>query len=178
MYTTHNIDLTGNSNLMLWNYFLYHSEGWHYLSINSIIHSGKHILPWNIDAEYNCNLFQLRLLQIEESSNHIEFIAWSNDDIHMQLWHDDVIKLIISSVTDPLWGESTGDRRIPLTKASDAELWCFFSMPLTKRLSKQSIRRWYKTPSRSLWRHCNGFYHNWRYICCVCGCDSNFFIVL
>ena len=24
-----------------------------------------------------------------------------------------------------LWGESTGDRWIPLTKASDAELWCF-----------------------------------------------------
>ena len=26
-------------------------------------------------------------------------------------------------VTGPLWGESTGHRRIPLTKASDAELW-------------------------------------------------------
>ena len=26
-------------------------------------------------------------------------------------------------VTGPLWGESTGDRRIPLTKASDVELW-------------------------------------------------------
>ena len=25
----------------------------------------------------------------------------------------------------PLWGESTGHRRIPLTKACDAELWCF-----------------------------------------------------
>ena len=24
-----------------------------------------------------------------------------------------------------LWGESTGHRRIPLTKASDGELWCF-----------------------------------------------------
>ena len=28
-------------------------------------------------------------------------------------------------VTGPLWGESTGDRWIPLTKASDADLWCF-----------------------------------------------------
>ena len=27
--------------------------------------------------------------------------------------------------TGPLWGESTGDRWIPLTKASDAELWRF-----------------------------------------------------
>ena len=33
-------------------------------------------------------------------------------------------------VTGPLWGESTGDRWIPLTKAREAELWCFlWSMP-------------------------------------------------
>ena len=29
----------------------------------------------------------------------------------------------ISRVTGTLWGESTGDRWIPLTEASDAELW-------------------------------------------------------
>ena len=28
-------------------------------------------------------------------------------------------------VTGPLWGESTGHRWIPFTKASDAVLWCF-----------------------------------------------------
>ena len=28
-------------------------------------------------------------------------------------------------VTVPLWGECTGHRWIPLTKASDAEVWCF-----------------------------------------------------
>ena len=31
----------------------------------------------------------------------------------------------IFHVTGPLWGEFTGHRWIPLTKASDAELWCF-----------------------------------------------------
>ena len=31
----------------------------------------------------------------------------------------------IFRVTGPLWGESTGHRWIPLTKAIDAELWCF-----------------------------------------------------
>ena len=36
----------------------------------------------------------------------------------------------IPLVTGPLWGESTGHRWIPLTKASDAELWCFlWSVP-------------------------------------------------
>ena len=28
-------------------------------------------------------------------------------------------------ITGPFWGESTGHRWIPLTEASDAELWCF-----------------------------------------------------
>ena len=43
-----------------------------------------------------------------------------------------------------------------LTKASDAELWCFpFDLLLNKQLSKQSKRRLFKTPLRSLWRHCN-----------------------
>ena len=31
----------------------------------------------------------------------------------------------IVRVTDPLFGEFTGDRWIPLTKVSDAELSCF-----------------------------------------------------
>ena len=39
--------------------------------------------------------------------------------------HDDVIKWNVFRVADPLLGESTGHWWIPLTKASDAELWCF-----------------------------------------------------
>ena len=39
--------------------------------------------------------------------------------------HDDVIKWNIFRVTGPLCGEFTGHRWIPLTKASDVELWCF-----------------------------------------------------
>ena len=31
----------------------------------------------------------------------------------------------------------------------------FFDLGLSKRLSKQSRCRWFETPSRSLWRHCN-----------------------
>ena len=44
----------------------------------------------------------------------------------------DFIPLLMTSsngnifrLTGPLWGEFTGRRWIPLTKASDAELWCF-----------------------------------------------------
>ena len=40
-------------------------------------------------------------------------------------WHDDVIKWKHFLRHWPLCGEFTGDRWIPHTKASDAELWCF-----------------------------------------------------
>ena len=39
--------------------------------------------------------------------------------------HDDVIEWNTFRVAGSLWGEFTGDRWIPLTEASDAELWCF-----------------------------------------------------
>ena len=63
----------------------------------------------------------------------------------------------IFRVTDILCGEFTGHRWIPLKKASDAELWCFFDLRLNKRLSKQSQGWWFETPSCPLWRHCNEY---------------------
>ena len=39
----------------------------------------------------------------------------------------------------------------PVTRSFDV----FFDLSLNKCLSKQSRRRWYETPSRSLWHHCN-----------------------
>ena len=35
------------------------------------------------------------------------------------------VKWISFRVTGPVWWETTGHRWIPLTKASDAEIWCF-----------------------------------------------------
>ena len=51
-------------------------------------------------------------------------------------------------------GESSTHRWIPLTKASDTEHWRFLWSAL-ERFCKQSRRRWFETPSFSLWRHCN-----------------------
>ena len=39
--------------------------------------------------------------------------------------HDDVTEWKYFRVNGTLWGESTGHRWLPLTKASDAESWCF-----------------------------------------------------
>ena len=68
--------------------------------------------------------------------------------------HDDVIKWKQFPRYLPFVREFTGDRWIPRTKTSDAELWCFlWSSP--ERLSKQSWGWWFETPSGPLWRHCN-----------------------
>ena len=45
-------------------------------------------------------------------------------------WHRHRIMMTSSNgnmfrVTGPLWGDSTGHRWTPVTKANDAELWCF-----------------------------------------------------
>ena len=59
----------------------------------------------------------------------------------------------IFRVIGPLLVESIGHRWIPLTKANDAELWCFLWSRLNM-LSKQSRHRWFVTPWRQLCRHC------------------------
>ena len=58
-------------------------------------------------------------------------------------------------VTGPLWGESTGDRSIPFTKALMLSFDVFFDLRLNKLLSKQSIPRWFETTWCSLWHHRN-----------------------
>ena len=54
----------------------------------------------------------------------------------------------------------------PVTQSFDV----FFDLRLNKRLSKQSGRRWFETPSHWVWRHCNvclKAYGNWMvYIKC------------
>ena len=76
--------------------------------------------------------------------------------IYIPCFHDDVIKwkhvprhwLLCGEFTGDC-GEFTGDR--PVTRSFDV----FFDLRLNKRLCKQSRRRWFETPSYSLWSHCN-----------------------
>ena len=72
-----------------------------------------------------------------------------------------------SHVTGHLCGEFTDPRWIPRTKASDAELWCFFDLCLNKRLSKQWWGWWFETLSHPLWRHRNASNH------CSCRCPKD-----
>ena len=80
-------------------------------------------------------------------------------DAHITKLTHNMMKLSngnIFHVTDPLCGEFTGHRWIPLTKASGAELWCFL-LSVYEQMVEQARRRWFETLSHSLWCHCNEF---------------------
>ena len=68
---------------------------------------------------------------------------------------DDVINDIFSVLlafcegNSPVTGEPPSQR--PVTRSFGVS----FELRPKKRLSKQSIHRWFETPSRILWRHCN-----------------------
>ena len=57
--------------------------------------------------------------------------------------------LAFCAESSPVTGEFPTQR--PVTRSFDI----FIDLPLKKRLSKQSRRRWFETPLLSLWRHCN-----------------------
>ena len=67
------------------------------------------------------------------------------------MFHDEAI----FRVTSPLWLESTGYWWISLKRSATQSFYVFFDLRRNKRLSKQSRSRWFETPWRSLWRHCN-----------------------
>ena len=106
-----------------------------------VILSSRIHIPTNINWLV-CNIPMMRLLY-DDYDEEWERRVW---------FHDGVIKWKHFPRYWPLWGEFTVHRWIPRTKASDAELWYFL---WSERLSKQSGRRWFYTPSRPLWRHCN-----------------------
>ena len=49
-----------------------------------------------------------------------------------------------------------GNPPVTFTNGVTRSFYVFFNLCLSKRLNKESRRRWFETPSRSLWRHCNG----------------------
>ena len=62
--------------------------------------------------------------------------------------------LAICEGNSPVTGEFPAQR--PVTRSFDV----FFHLRLNERLSKQWWGWWFETPSRPLWRYCNGMVHN------------------
>ena len=81
---------------------------------------------------------------------------WDNSllsDLCSTFAQDDVIIWKLFRVTVPLWRELTSGFPLhrPVTRSFDV----FFDLRLNTRLGKQWRRRWFETPSRLSWRHCN-----------------------
>ena len=53
-------------------------------------------------------------------------------------------------------GNSPDTGEFPSQRPVTESLGVFFDLHLKKRLSKQSSRWWFETPSRPIWRHFNG----------------------
>ena len=62
----------------------------------------------------------------------------------------------IFRVTGPLCGNSPVTGEFPAQRPVTLTFDVFFDLRLNKRFYKQSWSWWFQTPSRSLWRHCNG----------------------
>ena len=61
----------------------------------------------------------------------------------------------IFRVTTHLCGNSPFRGEFPAQRPVTRSLDVFFDLRFYKRLSKQSWGRWFETPSRPLWRHCD-----------------------
>ena len=110
--------------------------------------TGIHLL-WNREYQTPCISLKYNGTSQSKRSSYSR-----KDNSLMTVWH-----LMTSSngnifrVTGLLWGEFTGDRWIPLTKASDVEL---FVLSAPEQTVEQASRRWwFETLSRPLWRHRN-----------------------
>ena len=86
--------------------------------------------------------------------------AWQSKVLSIEIrwwyfsrWHHQMetfsASLALCAGNSPVTGEFPSQR--PVTRSFDV----FVDMRLSKRLSKQSKRRWFETPSHPLWRHCN-----------------------
>ena len=126
-------------------------------------HVGPILAPWTLLSGWSCRKSPARCLCIVVFPRIMprKIWAWSCGPL-LSLGIPWILGFMMTSsngnifrVTGPLCGEFTGSRWISLTKASDAEFWCFLSLRLNKHLSKQSRRMWFETPLCSLWRHCN-----------------------
>ena len=101
--------------------------------------------------QYHCvylltSLHTLSIMGIH-NTGRLPLLRSHDTSKHRWIYHDDVIKW---KHFPRYWSFV----RIPIPKASDAELWCFdvfFDLRLNKLLRRQSKRRWIQTVSRYLY---------------------------
>ena len=84
------------------------------------------------------------------------FLIFLYQDRLQTLWASLWLKWYFSALLALCAGNSTVTGEFPSQRPVTRSFYIFFDLRLDKRMSKQSRRRWFETPSRSLWHLCNG----------------------
>ena len=98
--------------------------------------------------------------------NHVCIIYWTASWLKfqtlLQCWWHDALKTTQSHDDDiklkhfPRYSSFVREiHRWPVNSPQKGPVTWSFDMRVNKQLSKQSMRRWFETPSRSLWHQCN-----------------------
>ena len=128
----------------------------------------KHIWLWcitfhTLSIRLYCAFLSCSYIIITESIHMNPHCSYSSGCKKLALTQELSRLLMVTSsngnifrVTGPLWGEpSPFHRWIPSQRPVTRSFGVLCDLRLNNRLSKQHRRLWFKTPSRSLWRHCN-----------------------
>ena len=129
-------------------WYLRVKTGW----TNSAIAGNLRRHDHQVAAMASCALLDAMYRNPEELSACLKICTWQ----WCAFLHEDVIKWKLFRFTGHLCGEFIGHRWIPLTKQVTPNFAVFSGLGLNKQLSKLSWGWWFETPSRPLWRHCNG----------------------
>ena len=121
-------------------------------SVDQLLELGLHDIKLRVlEIFFQC-VFHLTEWHPESSSLSVVklslYLKWKKKCFKLiRLWTMMQLLMVMETngnifrVTGPLWGKSTGHQGIPLTNASDPELWCFlWSAP------KQTVEQTMETP--------------------------------
>ena len=99
-------------------------------------------ISWILSDQYTLPLYRPLMVSL----NLVIYKALHKSGIMMTSSNENIFR-----DTGPLCCSPVVTTQRPVTRGFDV----FFDLHLNKRLSKQSRRWWFETPSLSLWRHCN-----------------------
>ena len=95
-------------------------DQWRLMSLTDSTGHDQYINSWN---EVEKCTYKYTVPYIRANELRFTLYVWRRNQLANSWWRHQME--IFSAFTGPLCGEFTGHRWIPLTKARDAELWCF-----------------------------------------------------
>ena len=123
----------------------------------------KNITVWG----EHCVYWSLTLFALEDLWLYCSRISWSESFSKSILPGTAIVAFVICFIWQILWWRHkmetfyallalcTGNSQVTGELPSQRPVTRSFDVFFNLRLNKQSGRRWFETPSHSLWRHCN-----------------------